>query len=88
MKNKKISEENILGVNLQMIMTLVVAVIAILYLLHKCSSFWLELAMGIDLFIMAYNNHTIYHKKNATWYYIGVGVILIVIAILAKLGVI
>ena len=87
-KKKLINEFNILGVNLQVVVTIAVAIFAIIYLLTNKFLFVLEILMAIDLLIMALNNQKIYHKKNITYLYIAFAIILLVFAILAILGVI
>lgn len=90
-KNKKISkinEFNILGINIQIIVTIVVVVFAILSLFVSDNFLpILELFIGLDLMIMAYNNKKIYQRGKVTYIYLIVGILLIVYAILSLVGV-
>ncbi len=89
MKKKKIiNQYNILGVNIQILITILVVVFGVITLITGKYLYLLEFSMAADLFIMAYNNHSIYHKQNATVIYIVVGVIMIIIGILSVLGVV
>ena len=85
-KNEKITEFNILGVNIQFIITILVVIFGVVVLLTNRFLFVLEILMSIDLFIMAYNNHKIYHRK-ITYLYILIAVILFIVSILSLLGV-
>ena len=86
-KRQKISQFNILGVNLQILITIVVVVLGIICLLGHDLYFFLEVSIALDLLVMAYNNYKIYHKKNLTWIYIIVAVLVFIAAIVSKLGV-
>ena len=85
---RKINEWNILGINIQIVVTIIVAIMGVLSLFLKRFFPFFQLAMAIDLFLLAYNNHKVYHRKNITLMYIGCGVSLILFAILLLLGVI
>jgi len=86
---KKINDYNILGVILQVIFTLASFILTIVSLLvsEKCFSF-LEIVVGFDLLIMAYNNGKIYKRKNMTIIYVVFGICLIIYGILNFLEVI
>ena len=90
MKNKKskINEFNILGINIQFVLTIVVAVLGILSLIVSSKLFpFFYLFASLDLFAMSYNNYLVYHKKNITNAYIMAGVILLIYSILSFIGV-
>ena len=73
---RKINEWNILGINIQIVVTIIVAILGILSLFLKQLFPFFQLAMAMDLFLLAYNNHKVYQrKKNYTylccvWYFI------------------
>ena len=87
-KKSVINEFNILYVIIQMILTIVALVFAILsvFVNKKYNNLFL-LFMGIDLIVVGINNYKIYKRKNLTIIYIIVGVILLVSAILKMIGV-
>ena len=92
MKNKKvkINEFNILGFTIQVIVTIIVLVFAIIALFVNSKFFpYLYLSMGIDLLIMSYNNKKIFNKeKNIVILYLAFGVLMILYSILSFLGVV
>lgn len=87
-KNNKINEFNILGINIQIILTIVVVVFLLLYLIVG-SKFLnlLYLFIGLDLLIMGYNNNKVFKKEGFTIVYYASGVALIVYSILRMVGV-
>ncbi len=87
-KKKIINEFNILGVNMQIVITIAVLIFGGIYLFTKRFRSVFEILMAMDLFIMAYNNERIYHKRRATILYITFGILLLVFAILSLVGVI
>lgn len=87
-KKQKINEFNILGVNVQLLITIGVIVFALIYLFTEKFLFVLEILMGIDLLVMSYNNHKIYHKRKLTIIYMIFAIVLFIFAILSILGVI
>ena len=87
-KKKIINEFNILGVNMQIVVTIAVLIFGGIYLFTKRFRSVFEILMAMDLFIMAYNNEMIYHKRKATVLYIIFGILLLVFAILSLVGVI
>ena len=85
---RKINEWNILGINIQIVVTIIVAVLGVLSLFLKQLFPFFQLAMSMDLFLLAYNNHKVYQRKKITLMYIVCGIILILFAVLLLLGVI
>ena len=88
-KKSKINEFNILGVTIQVILTILMVIFLVLSLLvsKKLYSYF-YLLVGLDLLAMAYNNKNIYKKDKVTIIYIIFGIIMIIYAILKFLGVI
>ena len=87
-KKKIINQYNILGVNIQILMTILVVIFGVITLITDQYWFLLELGMSFDLFIMAYNNHTIYHKRKVTSIYVVVGILMLIVGVLSLVGVI
>jgi len=87
-KKKIINQYNILGVNIQILVTILVVIFGVITLITNKYWYLLEFSMAIDLFIMAYNNHMIYHKGKVSPIYIVVGILLVIVGILSILGVI
>ena len=88
-KSGKINRFNILSVNVQAFFTILVLVFAILALgVNEKYFIGLEILVGIDLFVMAFNNHRIYHRSKVTVIYILIGLYLFIYALLSILGVI
>lgn len=88
-KNNKINEFNILGVNLQIILTIVVVILGLLYLIAGSKFLnWLYIFIGLDLIIMGYNNIKIFKKQGLTIVYFASGIALIIYTILRMVGVI
>jgi hypothetical protein len=82
-KGSKINRFNILWVNIQVIMTVLVLILLILaFAINKKYLFPMEICMGLDLLVMAYNNHLIYRRRNTTILYIIVGIAVLIYAIL------
>lgn len=86
-KNSKINEYTILGIVLQIILTISVVVLAIISLFNHSLFSILEIVIGFDMFVMAYNNHWVYRREKVTPFYLGVGGVLLLIGILSLLGV-
>lgn len=88
-KKSKINEFNILGVTLQMIVTILVVIFLILGLISNKLFSYFYLFVGIDLIIMAYNNKKVFNKdKKIIIMYLVTGIIIIIYAILKFLGVV
>ena len=85
---RKINEWNILGINIQIVVTIIVAVLGVLSLFLKQLFPFFYFVMAMDLFLLAYNNHKVYQRKKITLMYIVCGIILILFAVLLLLGVI
>lgn len=88
MKKNKINKNNILFVNLQIILTIAVIIMFIVYMFNKKYFMWLELVLSLALLVMGYNNQVIYKRKNATILYVFVGTLLLILFILSLFGVI
>ncbi len=78
MKSKKL----VWGFYLQILVTIVVAVLGFICLLGYDFYLALEITVAIDLFVMAYNNHRVYHKKNLTIVYLVVALAVLLMAVL------
>lgn len=86
MKNK-INRCNIVLVNMQIILTIASVVAFVMYLFNKNMWYILQFTLGITLLFLAFMNYKVYEKKNYSFLYLGVGIILIVFNILSLVGV-
>ena len=86
-KSSVINKFNILFVDMQIVMTILTAIVFILFLFNSNLKMYLQLSLGVTLLVMAYNNQRIYKRKGATIMYIMVGVILLILGLLMLLGI-
>ena len=87
-KTNKINDYNILGINIQIGLTIVVLILALLYLIVGSkfrNAFYIFI--GLDLIIMGYNNIKVFKKTGATIVYFTTGIVLIIYTILSMIGV-
>ena len=75
----------ILGVHLQILVTIVAVILGLICLFGWDLSFYLKIIVAVDLLIMAYNNYKIYHKKNLTIVYILVAMMVLIMTIIGGL---
>lgn len=92
-KNKKekkvINDYNILGINIQIGLTILVVVFSLLGLIVNKKLFtYLYLFIALDLMAMAYNNKRIYNRPGLTMPYLVIGIVMLVYAVLKFIGVI
>jgi hypothetical protein len=87
-KISKINEFNILGINIQIILTVIVLIFGLLYLIvgSKFRNIF-YIFIGLDLIVMGYNNIKIFKKQGATIVYFATGIALIIYTILSMIGV-
>lgn len=87
-KISKINEFNILGINIQIILTVIVLIFGLLYLIvgSKFRNIF-YIFIGLDLIVMGYNNIKIFKKQGATIVYFVTGIALIIYTILSMIGV-
>lgn len=85
---KKINDFNILGITIQVILTICVIVFFLISLFHSKFFPYLYLFFSFDLFVMGYNNLKVYKRKNITVLYFIVGFIIFIYSILSFFGVI
>ena len=78
---------NNLTVFIQLILSLGVLVVGVLSIIKSSFISYFEIVLGLDLFIMAYNNHIMYKRKYFTLVYIVGAIMMIVLGILRILGV-
>ena len=84
-KISKINEFNILGINIQIILTVIVLIFGLLYLIvgSKFRNIF-YIFIGLDLIVMGYNNIKIFKKQGATIVYFATGIALIIYTILIR----
>lgn len=88
-KNTKvINQYNIFPVTLQFIFTILTVILCILTVFKYSFTHYFELFLGLDLLVMAYNNHILFFRKNFTIIYLIFGLIMILISILGFMGVV
>lgn len=87
-KNNKINDYNILGINVQIVLTILVLIFGLLYLIvgSKFKNVF-YIFIGLDLIVMGYNNIKVFKKQGATIVYFATGIALIIYTILAMIGV-
>jgi hypothetical protein len=87
-KKSKINEYNILGVNVQIVLTIIVCIFGLLALIVSSKFLkFLYLFIGLDLLIMGYNNERIFRKEGLTIVYIASGIAFVIYSILKFIGV-
>ncbi len=64
----------------QIILTIITIIMAIWWLDNHKVLGYLQLLLGLDLLIMAYNNKNVYQRNNFTIVYIIIGIIVLVMA--------
>lgn len=85
--DKKIHSWNLFFVNLQVVLTILTIILFIVSIFNRSVLTILQLSLGIDLLVMAYNNQVIYQRKRITILYVIVGVVLLILAALVLIGV-
>lgn len=71
----------ILGIYLQMFVTVVVVILGLICLFGGDFSFLLKILVAVDLLVMAYNNYKVYPKKKLTILYVLVAIVVLVVTI-------
>lgn len=74
MKNKQ-------SIIIQIILGVIAAILGIISIFDLNFMIYLQIALAFLLFIMAYNNEIIYKRKGMTYFYIGVGIVLVIAVI-------
>ena len=77
-KQKK-KDKSIIFLNIQFILTISLLVLGILSLIYKDLYFYFKLLLGITIIDMGINNQLIYKRLYATYVYLGVGVIILLV---------
>ena len=87
-RSSKINEYNILGINIQIVLTILVCVFTLIgFFVNSWYFIIMRILIGLDLFIMAFNNERVYHNKKLTIIYIVIGVLMIIYGLLNIFGV-
>ncbi len=90
MKNKKgkINKYNILGINIQIVLTILLCVFAIIgFFVNPWYFSIMRIIIGIDLLVMAFNNERVYHSRSVTIIYIIIGIMTFIWGLLNIFGV-
>ena len=85
-EKKKLSQVDLILLNLQLIMSLCTLVVGVMFFFKNNMLFWLQLSLGITMLTMGVNNLKIYKRKSVTIMYFLLGVLLVVLAVLTKIG--
>lgn len=85
-EKKKLSQTDLILLNIQLLMSICTLVVGILYFIKNNMLFWLQLSLGITMLIMGINNLKIYKRKSVTIMYFLLGILLVVLAVLTKIG--
>ena len=85
-EKKKLSQTDLILLNIQLLMSICTLVVGILYFIKNNMLFWLQLSLGITMLTMGVNNLKIYKRKSVTIMYFLLGVLLVVLAVLTKIG--
>ena len=76
-----------LTIYLQLVLSIIILVLFVMYLINNKYLSFLELALGFNLLVTGYNNEKVYKRRNLTILYIIFGIVMIVISIIKFLGV-
>ena len=76
-----------LTIYLQLVLSIIILVLFVMYLINNKYLSFLELALGLNLLVTGYNNEKVYKRRNLTILYIIFGIVMIVISIIKFLGV-
>ena len=85
-EKKKLSQTDLILLNIQLLMSICTLVVGILYFIKNNMLFWLQLSLGITMLTMGINNLKIYKRKSVTIMYFLLGILLVVLAVLTKIG--
>ncbi len=77
-KANTINSLNIVFVDIQIVLTVLTVILAIVVLFYQDMMRVFQLSLGCCLLMMAYNNQKIYKRKNITIIYVVVGIILLI----------
>lgn len=86
LQKKKLSQTDLILLNIQLLMSICTLVVGILYFIKNNMLFWLQLSLGITMLTMGINNLKIYKRKSVTIMYFLLGILLVVLAVLTKIG--
>lgn len=75
---EKITQFNLVFVDLQILITICTIVMAILYMFNKVPFKLFQLSLGLNLLMIAFNNYKIYKRSRLTILYAVVGVIILI----------
>lgn len=82
----KEKEPSKVGMYVQIIFTLITIALVISFLFRNDLLIYLQSVLALDMFIMAYNNQTIYKRTNFTIFYVAVGLVIVGIILIGFLG--
>ena len=83
----KINRFNIIFVDIQILLTIITAVLCILYFIKKIDISLLQLSLGITLLCLSFNNYKIFKKKKMTIIYLIAGIVVLILCLFNMIGV-
>ncbi|HIR49353.1 MAG TPA: hypothetical protein IAB35_05175 [Candidatus Faecimonas gallistercoris] len=84
---RKITRFNIVFINIQLVFTFLTIGLFIWFIIDSSIIYLFQFFLGLTLLVMAYNNQFIYRRKVATFLYIIIGIILLILDCIMYLGV-
>ena len=84
---RKITRFNIVFINIQLVFTFLTISLFIWFIIDSSIIYLFQFFLGLTLLVMAYNNQFIYRRKVATFLYIIIGIILLILDCIMYLGV-
>ena len=84
---RKITRFNIVFINIQLVFTFLTIGLFIWFIIDSSIIYLFQFFLGLTLLVMAYNNQIIYRRKVATFLYIIIGIILLILDCIMYLGV-
>lgn len=79
---QKVKVDHKIGITFQLIMTFITTIFLIVAFFKRDFFTLLECLLGIDMFILAFNNFKYYKRNRFTWVYIASGAAMILASIL------
>ncbi len=78
---------NMLTLYLQASFSILTIIFIIVYFISKDTVALLQLSLSFTLLLTGYNNYKTYHRKNVTILYFGIGIIILILAIISIMGI-
>lgn len=79
---QKVKSDYQITLKLQLFMTFITTILVIVAFFKRDFFAWLEFFLGLDLFVLAFNNAKYYKRAYMNWVYSAAGVAMILVSIL------